>query len=443
VIRISDYPIMSGEVEFVSSEFDIFAPKPVQSAILGTDVVHYKPITTVDQNDLECLIPGDSETYIDQDIKLYVRGKIIGADRKDLDASDFTAGTNKFLNSLFSQCSISLNGVNIMPASELYPYRSYLETLLTYGSDASNSHLTNAYWYLDEGDVLAGDPTSADIKNKGFVKRWERQKQSKVIELYGRLHADICNVSQFLLSGVRMQIRLTKAKEDFYLMNTNADSKATFKFLDAELIVRRIRPSPKISYAHTEALSKGCIARYNLTRVELKTFTYAGGPQAISINNAVLGALPKRLIFTMVKNTDFLGSRNSNPYNLRHYDLTNFTMYVNGRQIPSESLSLNMGHEKTSVKGYATLFQGIGIPHSNSGLQITHDMYINGFLMIVYDLTSDLAASEGHASPPTNGDIRIDLIFAKALPEAVTCVLYLEYDNSVRIDLARNVSTDL
>jgi hypothetical protein len=60
---------MSGKEKFVSSEFDIFAPKPVQPAILGTDVVHYKPIATVDQNDLEFLIPGDSETYIDQDIK--------------------------------------------------------------------------------------------------------------------------------------------------------------------------------------------------------------------------------------------------------------------------------------------------------------------------------------------------------------------------------------
>jgi hypothetical protein len=62
--------------------------------------------------------------------------------------------------------------------------------------------------------------------------------------------------------------------------------------------------------------------------------------------------------------------------------------------------------------------------------------------MIVYNLTPDLAESEGHASPPTNGDIRIDLKFAKALAEAVTCLLYLEYDNSVRIGLARNVSTD-
>jgi hypothetical protein len=68
-------------------------------------------------------------------------------------------------------------------------------------------------------------------------------------------------------------------------------------------------------------------------------------------------------------------------------------------------------------------------------------MYINGFFTIVYDLTPDLAASEGHASHPTNGDIRIDLKFAKALPEAITRLLYLEYDNSVRIDLTRSVST--
>jgi hypothetical protein len=72
-------------------------------------------------------------------------------------------------------------------------------------------------------------------------------------------------------------------------------------------------------------------------------------------------------------------------------------MYVNGRQIPSDSLSLDINREKTSVKGYATLFEGTGIHHSNSGFQITR-MYINGFFVIVYDLTPDLSASEGQTN---------------------------------------------
>jgi len=60
---------MSGDVEFVTTEFDIFAHKPVQTAILETNAVHYKPIATVDQKDLEFFIPADNEAYIDLDIK--------------------------------------------------------------------------------------------------------------------------------------------------------------------------------------------------------------------------------------------------------------------------------------------------------------------------------------------------------------------------------------
>ena len=68
MIRISRYSIMCGVVEFVTTEFDIFAHKPVQTAILETHAVHYKSIATVDENDLECFIPGDNETYIYLDI---------------------------------------------------------------------------------------------------------------------------------------------------------------------------------------------------------------------------------------------------------------------------------------------------------------------------------------------------------------------------------------
>ena len=64
---------MSGDVELVTTEFDIFAHKPVQTAILKTNGVHHKPIATVDQNNLEFFIPGDNETYIDLDIKLFFK----------------------------------------------------------------------------------------------------------------------------------------------------------------------------------------------------------------------------------------------------------------------------------------------------------------------------------------------------------------------------------
>ena len=179
-------------------------------------------------------------------------------------------------------------------------------------------------------------------------------------------------------------------------MNKDADSKTVFKFLDAWLLVNHVKTEPTIPLAHNVTLGKGPLARYNLTIVELKTFTFSSGAQSLSIENAVLGRVPKRLLFTMVKDTDFLDSINTNPYFFRHYDLSYFTQNVNGKQIPTEGLALNMVHEKTSVMGYRTLFEASGIHHSNSGLQITHDMYINGYFMLLFDLTPDRSASEGH-----------------------------------------------
>jgi len=58
-------------------------------------------------------------------------------------------------------------------------------------------------------------------------------------------------------------------------------------------------------------------------------------------------------------------------------------------------------------------------------------MFINGYFVLFFDLTPVLAASEGHASPSECGTKRIEVTFKEALNKAITCLLYLEYDNSV------------
>jgi len=100
-----------------------------------------------------------------------------------------------------------------------------------------------------------------------------------------------------------------------------------------------------------------------------------------------------------------------------------------------------MSHEKTSVKGYAELFEGTGIHHSNSGLQISQNVYKRFLRDRVRSYARSGSVGRSHVTP-TSGDIRIDLKFAKALDEAITCLLYQQYENSVHIDLARIVSTD-
>jgi hypothetical protein len=149
---------MSKDVlQFVSSESDVLTRKPIQHAVQATDVVNYKPIAPIEHSDLQFLIPTDFYTYVEPDIKFYIRGKLTKADGTALDETDHTAGKNNFLHSLFIQFIIALNGVNITQPGDRYNYRAYLETIL-YGNDAASSHLANSYWYKDAGDMLPCDP---------------------------------------------------------------------------------------------------------------------------------------------------------------------------------------------------------------------------------------------------------------------------------------------
>jgi hypothetical protein len=114
------------EVTSISIQFDIFMHRPIQTAVLGTVEKVYKPMAPAEQNDMEFFIPGDSYIYIDLDMKLYFRGKMVSSSGKDVDLTGTIAVANKLLHSLF------------------YNYRAYLQSRLTYGTHSASSRLSNS-----------------------------------------------------------------------------------------------------------------------------------------------------------------------------------------------------------------------------------------------------------------------------------------------------------
>jgi hypothetical protein len=94
---------------------------------------------------------------------------------------------------------------------------------LTSSSDAAATLLTNAFWYINIGDMLPCDPSVAEASNKNFVTWWNLTKQSGLIEMYGKIHSDLCNVPQYLLPGVRVRIKFSKAISDLCLMNKDVE----------------------------------------------------------------------------------------------------------------------------------------------------------------------------------------------------------------------------
>jgi hypothetical protein len=86
-----------------------------------------------------------------------------------------------------------------------------------------------------------------------------------------------------------------------------------------------------------------------------------------------------------------------------------FSLIVNGKQYPIEGLSMDMGSQKTSVMAYNTLFDATGIHHSDTGLHIRHDIFLNGYFMLLFDLTPDRSVSASHKAHPDSGVVRIEM----------------------------------
>ena len=82
---------------------------------------------------------------MDLDIHMSVRGKLLTRDGSALDPADNTAVVKNLLHSLFSSCSVTLNRVSVSSSKDLYNYRAYFETILTYGHDALQNYLTSAF----------------------------------------------------------------------------------------------------------------------------------------------------------------------------------------------------------------------------------------------------------------------------------------------------------
>jgi len=68
-------------------------------------------------------------------------------------------------------------------------------------------------------------------------------------------------------------------------------------------------------------------------------------------------------------------------------------MYVNGRQVPSESLTLYLGGEKIYTMAYQTLFSRLCLHNCNTWIQITPAQFMKESFMLAFDLTSDGCAS--------------------------------------------------
>ena len=128
---------IGGDVtEQITSEVDLFGSIMQQNVSEKEFNREYAPLATIQPGvAIECTVKGANDLYLDlNNSRLHVLVKITKEDGTNIEAN--TAATiNLMLQSMFREIGQELNGRNVGDTSQLYPYRSDLETLLNFSKE--------------------------------------------------------------------------------------------------------------------------------------------------------------------------------------------------------------------------------------------------------------------------------------------------------------------
>ena len=258
-------------LESSKTELDLFPVPPTQTGLEAGRFVDHHPNSSITGNaPIEFLVSGAGNEYMDlARTQLYVKAKITKADGGNLDPNAKVGPANLFLNALFVQVDVSLNGKLVSSATNTNPYRAILETTLSYGPAAKKSQLTAALFYKDRASYLdETDPTKDDKDaNTGLKARYLHTLGSQSVEMIGRIHEDVFNMDRLMINGVDLRLKLTRSKNEFCLLSSAAGADFKVVLENVILFIRKEKVSPSVMVGHAEALRKTTVCIQSRERI--------------------------------------------------------------------------------------------------------------------------------------------------------------------------------
>ena len=452
---------------------ELFQVLPTNISLEDSKWIEYYPVSSTLASDtapIEFEIKGQGDEYVDlSQTYVQLNVKFTKANGTVLDAgNDVSIPANNIVHSLFSEIDLTLNGKVITPGTDTYPYKAYLEKLLSYEKSTLDTQMKACtLWFKDTAgsmdDVALADaavqakefdvdndkvninvalptPKYPDgSKNEGLRKRHNVVHGSHLITLLDRLHLDLFQQEKFIPNGVDIRLRFNRTKPNFYMMTADGSSGKVI-IQNMLLWVRKVRPSPSVVNVINQRLNTET-AKFPLRRVEVKTFTIGSGVQSQIEDHLFQGQMPKRIVVGLVENAAFNGDPQKNPYHFQNAGVKKLEVSINGETVTSRPFEPDF-ENNLYLRSYLTLYQGLGKLGEDWSPDITLGEYKNGYTLSCIDFTKDQEAQLDKFHIIKTGNLRIELQFAAPTVDTLNCVVYAEFDNLLEINKQREVSID-
>ena len=252
--------------------------------------------------------------------RLHVLVKITKADGTNIDANT-AAPINLTLYSMFREIRLELNGQNIGDTSELYTYRSHLETLLNLCNDIQETRLLSEGWTKDTSGHMG--ITAVGENNARLNTRATKFARSAVVKLIGRFHLDAFQQERLIPPNIDFNMRLIPSPNDFVCKSAATAQEArqeNYKFViqSASFIIRTKKLT---STAHkaliTLRLTQNMV--HHLSRVQMNHLSIPANQTSINFANIFTGALPDLVVVGLVSDGDLAGGYQRNPFNYQKF----------------------------------------------------------------------------------------------------------------------------
>ena len=422
-------------------ELSYWTVPATQTVIEDYSDIEYRPLSSIsDSGSIEFNVPGDSQDYIDPSkCSLYVKLKIVKPDGSDLDVADnLVAPENLLLHNLWSQVELSLNNVIITPSNNTYEHRAYLETVLNYGKETKETELSGLSLYAKDTESHFNAGLN---ENMGFRRRQEKIAGSRVIELLGRLHIDMCEQNRLVPNGVQLKFRLIRNSNAFSLHNLSDPEVAyKIKLLDVSLFVRKVKINPSVLMSNEKQLLVAPMA-FPIKRLLVNSTGVSAGMLSVQRDNLFQGQLPNRLVIGFVSNEAYQGSYVLNPFEFGHQNICHLALHLGGKTVPAKPLILDF-ENKLYARAYKQMFDGLGKSFLDESNDISYQDFGGGYAFFVFDLTADYATDSDYAQVIKHGNLRLEVHFKVPLAQSVNIVYLGEFQNCIEIDHHRNVTVD-
>lgn len=421
---------------------DLFANRAIQTQIKDQRNLEIFPINPIAGSEwFEFVVPADpmaltdlARTEIDMFCKLTYLKPNATEGQPPVPTAAKMAPINLFSATIFDQVEVSLGNKNVCDKSALYAYRAYLQTLLSYDSDAKANHLQVEGYYPDTAGKF---DTISDENNGHKLRQLKFTKIGSLIHVIGRVHTDITQQPNLLIPNIEIRFRFHMAPQAFILMGDAADADHhRFTIEDIKLNIRRVYLYPEVEAGLINALAVEH-AKYPITKVKLTSFNLSRNTSMHTINHVHTGKLPKRLIVGFMDDSAMRGSTILNPFNFQHFDIKRFAVFIDSTEIAQSPLTFK---HKSFTQAYLELCKTVaGEEYPIKDIGISLDDYAKGgYNLYAFDLTPD-NCSDSHYSAERTGNIRFELEIPPVADKTIRMLCFFELNGLVEITKHRDV----